>query len=79
MKEKMLLKKICSVYADDLHFSTMIFPFIHKEVENNTTIITILENNEEYDPRKLIGSGLNAIKNTIHEKNNLLGSKNQAF
>lgn len=39
----------------------------------------ILENNEEYDPRKLIGSGLNAIKNTIHEKNNLLGSKNQAF
>ena len=39
----------------------------------------ILENNAEYDPRKLIGSGLNAIKNTIHEKNNLLGSKNQAF
>ena len=47
MKEKMLLKKICSVYANDLHFATMVFPFIHKEVERNTTIRTILENNEE--------------------------------
>ena len=61
MKEKMLLKKICSVYADDLHFSTMIFPFIHKEVENNTTIITILENNEEENIEKILRNiGLNS-------------------
>lgn len=39
----------------------------------------ISENIEEYDPRKLIGSGLQAIKDKIHEKNTLLGSKNKAF
>ena len=61
MKEKMLLKKICSVYANDLHFATMIFPFIHKEVESNTTIRTILENNEEENIEKILKNiGLNS-------------------
>lgn len=67
MKESMLLKKICSIYADDLHFATMIFPFIHKEVENNTTIRTILENNEEENIEKILNNiGLNSeIKEEI--------------
>ena len=56
MKESMLLKKICSIYADDLHFATMIFPFIHKEVEKNTTIRTILENNEEKNIEKILNN-----------------------
>lgn len=61
MKEKMLLKKICSVYANDLHFATMVFPFIHKEVESNTTIRTILENNEEENIEKILKNiGLNS-------------------
>ena len=54
MKEKMLLKKICSVYANDLHFATMVFPFIHKEVESNTTIRTILEKDEEENIEKIL-------------------------
>lgn len=67
MKESMLLKKICSIYANDLHFATMIFPFIHKEVENNTTIRTILENNEEENIEKILNNiGLNSeIKEEI--------------
>lgn len=61
MKEKMLLKKICSVYANDMHFAAMIFPFIHKEVENSATIRTILENNEEKNIEKILKNvGLNS-------------------
>ena len=61
MKENMLLKKICSVYANDLHFATMIFPFIHKEVEHNAKIRTILENNEEENIEKILKNiGLNS-------------------
>lgn len=69
MKEKMLLKKICSVYANDLHFATMIFPFIHKEVESNTTIRTILENNEEENIDKILKNiGLNSeVKEEINK------------
>ena len=69
MKEKMLLKKICSVYANDLHFATMVFPFIHKEVESNTTIRTILENNEEENIEKILKNiGLNSeVKERIKE------------
>ena len=69
MKEKMLLKKICSVYAIDLHFATMIFPFIHKEVESNTTIRTILENNEEENIDKILKNiGLNSeVKEEINK------------
>ena len=61
MKESMLLKKICSIYANDLHFATMIFPFIHKEIEQNTTIRTILENDEEENIEKILKNiGLNS-------------------
>lgn len=67
MKESMLLKKICSIYANDLHFATMIFPFIHKEIEENTTIRTILEKNEEENIDKILKNvGLNSeIKEEI--------------
>jgi fructose-bisphosphate aldolase class II/6-phospho-5-dehydro-2-deoxy-D-gluconate aldolase len=36
------------------------------------------ENNDVYDPRKIIKSGENAIKNTVNEKVTLLNSTNQA-
>lgn len=69
MKERMLLKKVCSIYADDLHFATMIFPFIHKEVEKNTTIKTILEKDEEENIEKILKNiGLNSeIKEEINK------------
>ena len=67
MKEKILLKKICSIYANDLHFATMIFPFIHKEIEENTIIRTILEKDEQENIEKILKNiGLNSeIKEEI--------------
>ena len=46
MNNKMHLKKTCSICASDLHFATIIFPFAQKEIEENVTIITMLETDE---------------------------------
>lgn len=35
-------------------------------------------NKDEYDPRKIIASGENAIKKVIHQKNEIFGCKNKA-
>ena len=67
MKEIMLLKKICSIYANEMHFATVILPFIKKEVEENTTIRTILEKDEQKNIEKVLKNvGLNSdIKKKI--------------
>ena len=69
MKENMLLKKICSIYANDLHFATVIFPFIHKEIEKGATIKTILEKDEQENIEKILENiGLNSeIKEEIRK------------
>ena len=54
MREKILLRKTCSVYANDLHFATVIFPFIAKEVKEGTTIKTIFEKNEKENIEKVM-------------------------
>lgn len=45
MKEKCVIKKSCSFYISDMHFATMIMPFIKKQIENETNVTTFLENN----------------------------------
>lgn len=67
MKENMLLRKICSIYANDLHFATVIFPFIRKELEQGATIKTILENDVQENIEKILENiGLNSnIKEDI--------------
>ena len=69
MKQNMLLRKVCSIYANDLHFATMIFPFIHKEIERNTIIRTILEKDEQENIEKILENiGLNSeIKEEIRK------------
>ena len=69
MKEKMLLKKICSIYANDLHFATMIFPFIHRELRDNTTVRTILEKDEQKNIEKILENiGLNSqVKDEVRK------------
>jgi len=69
MKENMLLKKICSIYANDLHFATTIFPFINKELEKDTTIRTILEKDEQENIEKILENiGLNSeVKEEIRK------------
>lgn len=69
MKSRVLLRKTCSIHASDLHFATVIFPFVRKEVENNTTVRTILERNVEENIEKIIKNiGLNSeIKEKVKE------------
>lgn len=54
MNERILLKKTCSIYASDLHLATMIFPYISKEIKENATIKTILENGIGRNIEKII-------------------------
>ena len=69
MKERLLLRKACSIYASDLHFATVIFPFVSKEIEKNATVRTILERDEEENIEKITQNvGLNSeIKEKIKE------------
>lgn len=63
MREKMLLSKTCSIYASELHFATMIFPYINKEIEKDTTIKTILEKDVQKNIEKILENiGLNSEK-----------------
>lgn len=45
MKEKCVIKKSCSFYISDMHFATMIVPFMKKQTENEIKVTTFLENN----------------------------------
>ena len=38
-------QKVCSFYVSNIHFATMILPFVNKQVEEKTEIITFFENN----------------------------------
>ena len=61
MTNNMLLSKTCSIYASDLHFATIIFPFVDREIQKNTTIRTILEKDEQENIEKIIENiGLNS-------------------
>ena len=37
------IKKICNFYMSDWHFTVMILPYINKEINNKTQIITLFE------------------------------------
>jgi len=61
MKNSMLLRKTCSMYASDLHFATIIFPYVSKEIERDTIVKTILKRNEKENIEKVIENiGLNS-------------------
>ena len=38
------MKKVCGFHVNDWHLTTMILPYIHKEIEKENQIITILQN-----------------------------------
>lgn len=69
MKEKLLLRKTCSIHVSDLHFATVMFPYIYKEIENGTIVKTILERNEKENIEKIMKNvGLNSeIKEKIKQ------------
>lgn len=61
MRERLLLRKTCSIHANDLHFATVIFPYVSKQIENGATVRTILERSEKENIEKIIKNvGLNS-------------------
>jgi len=38
------VRKICGFYVNEWHLTTMILPYVHKEIGKENTIITILQN-----------------------------------
>lgn len=53
-KENKKVEKLCSFYVSNWHLATMILPYINSKIEENTKIITILENSIEENIQKLI-------------------------
>lgn len=39
------IQKVCGFYVNDWHFTTMILPYIRKEIESNKKVITFFQNN----------------------------------
>ena len=77
MKERLLLRKTCSIHANDLHFATVVFPYVSKEIKKGAIVRTILERNEEENIEKVIKNvGLNSdvkekIKNIDWEESDI--------
>ena len=38
-------QKVCSFYVSNMHFATMVLPYISKQIEAKTNVITFFENN----------------------------------
>ncbi len=53
-KENKNVEKLCSFYVSDWHLATMLLPYINHQVEKNTNIITLLENNIEENIKTLV-------------------------
>ena len=45
MRETCSTQKVCSFYVSNMHFATMILPFVNKQMEEKNKIITFFENN----------------------------------
>lgn len=44
MKENSSTQKVCSFYVSNMHFATMILPFVNKQEEEKRKIVTFFEN-----------------------------------
>lgn len=53
-KESQKLEKLCSFYVSEWHLATMLLPYINHQIDEDTKIITILENNIEENIKKLV-------------------------
>ena len=45
MLEKNCIQKVCSFYVSNMHFATMILPYLNKQIKENNNIITFFESN----------------------------------
>ena len=56
MSIKIPLRKTYSVYANEMHLATMIFPFVREEIEKGAIIKSILEKNLKKNILKIINN-----------------------
>ena len=45
MRETSSTQKVCSFYVSNMHFATMILPFVNRQMEEQTEVVTFFENN----------------------------------
>ena len=55
MEEDENIQKVCSFYVSTTHLTTMIFPYINKELKENTKFNNYLENNLRANIETIIG------------------------
>lgn len=60
------IKKICGLYVNEWHLTTMILPYIHKTIKEKNKVITILENGIKDNILELL-SKMN-LDNKLNEK-----------
>lgn len=66
MKKIERLEKICAFYVNDWHLTTMILPYMRTKIEEETKVITVLENGIQ-DNIKEILSKMN-LRKELEEK-----------
>jgi len=70
METKDNLKKLCSFYVSDIHFGTMILPYISKKLEEKNNVYTVFEK-DMYKNIENVVSSLNLKKEIKEEIKNV--------
>ena len=70
MKEISSTQKLCSFYVSNMHFATMILPFVNKQIKEKTSVVTFLENN-------LLSTGGQNLDNNIQDYITIINNNNE--
>jgi len=70
METKENLRKLCSFYVSDIHFGTMILPYISKKIEEKNNVYTMFENDMNKNIERLL-SNLSLNREKIEEIKNI--------
>lgn len=68
MKDFYELERICGFYVSNMHFATMILPYINKTIKENTKIYTFFE----FNLKQNVNTVLTGIIASIEEKEKIL-------
>ena len=76
------VEKLCGFYVSDWHLATTVLPYINSKIEENTKVITFLENNIEKNIQILMQKLNLKNKNDILKirwKNNIINYEKNAI
>lgn len=77
MKE-IKVNKVCSFYVNEWHLTTMMLPYMNRRLEENTKVMTILENGIQDKVEELI-SKMNLSKESTNKVLNISWTSNKMF